>query len=73
MQRATGGGTDDNDIINASIYDWNDESNKGNVTFIPKLSGPDPCAPIPELATIIVFSIGLLMLVGYVVLRRKNR
>ena len=30
-------------------------------------------APIPELPTIILFSVGLLLLAGYAVLRRKNR
>lgn len=30
-------------------------------------------APIPELSTIILFSVGLLLLVGYAVLRGKNR
>jgi hypothetical protein len=32
-----------------------------------------PVEPVPELPTIILFSIGLLMLAGYVVIRRKNR
>ena len=33
----------------------------------------DPGYPVPELPTIILFSIGLLVLAGYVVLRRKNK
>jgi parallel beta-helix repeat protein len=66
-------GTNDSDTINASIHDWQDDHSKGNVTFIPKLSGPDPCAPIPEAATIILFSIGLLVLAGYVRIRIKRK
>ena len=67
-----GYGVNDSEI-NASIFDWQDDpSNCGNVTFIPKLSGPDPCAPIPEAATIILFSIGLLVLAGYLGVRRKD-
>ena len=32
-----------------------------------------PAYPVPELSTIILFSVGLLVLAGYVVLRRKDR
>jgi hypothetical protein len=35
-------------------------------------SETDPLPPVPELSTIILSSIGLLVLAGYVVLRRKN-
>ena len=58
--------------INASIYDWQDDSSKGNVTFLPKLDGPSPCAPIPELPTVVLFSVGLVALAGYVGIRRKD-
>ena len=35
--------------------------------------GDSPVAPVPELATIVLFGIGLLMLVGYVGLGRRRR
>ena len=41
-------GTTDNDAINASIYDWNDDSDRGNVTCLPKLEQPTHCTPTPE-------------------------
>jgi parallel beta-helix repeat protein len=63
-------GTDNETLIAESIYDWNEDSSKGNVTFGQR-SGPAPCAPIPELATVALFSVGLLVLAGYVVLRRR--
>jgi hypothetical protein len=65
-------GTNDNDIINKSIYDGYDNPSKGNVTFLPKLDRPDPCSPIPELSTIALFMIGLLTLVGYVRIGREK-
>jgi len=65
-------GTTDNDIINASIFDWQDDPNKGIVTYLPKLGSPSPCAPIPELPTATLFVVGLLALVGYVRIRRKT-
>ena len=64
-------GTDNLTIINESIYDWNEDSSKGNVTF-DRRSGPAPCAPIPELPTIVLFVIGLVVLAGYVRVRRKR-
>jgi parallel beta-helix repeat protein len=64
-------GTTDNDIINASIFDWQDDPNKGTVTYLPKLDSPSPCAPIPELPTAILLAVGLLMLAGYVRVGRK--
>jgi len=58
--------------INASIYDWQDDpSNCGNVTF-DKRDGPSPCAPIPELPTILLFGIGLVALAGYIRTGRKK-
>jgi len=65
-------GADDNDAINASIYDWQDDQNKGNVTYLPKRSDPAPCAPVPELPTIALLAVGLLALVGYVRNGRKT-
>ena len=65
-------GTTDNDIINASIFDWQDDPNNGIVTYLPKLGSPSPCAPIPELPTATLFVVGLLALVGYVRIRRKT-
>ena len=32
----------------------------------PWLDGESPCAPIPELSTVLLFAVGLLVLVGYV-------
>ena len=61
----------DNDEINASIYDWQEDHSKGNVTFLPKVTGPVPCAPILEAATIILLSVGLVVLAGYVYLRKR--
>ena len=58
--------------INASIYDWNNDNTKGNVTVLPRLNSADPCAPIPELSTVILLGIGLLLLVGYLRMRRKG-
>ena len=64
--------TDNSTIIAESIYDWHDDQSKGNVTFDPYLTDRSPCAPIPEAATIILFSVGLVVLAGYVVLRRRK-
>ncbi|RZB28777.1 MAG: hypothetical protein SRB1_01310 [Desulfobacteraceae bacterium Eth-SRB1] len=60
----------DNETIDKSIYD--DEEGNGKVTFYPPLKGASPCAPIPEAATIILFSVGLVVLAGYVVLRGRK-
>jgi parallel beta-helix repeat protein len=57
-------GTTDNDIINASIFDGQDDPDKGIVTYLPKLGSPSPCAPIPELPTVLLLAVGLLALVG---------
>ena len=65
-------GTTDNDIINASIFDGQDDSNKGNVTYLPKLDSRSPCAPIPELPTAMLIAVGLLMLVGCARIGRKT-
>ena len=64
-------GTDNTTLIAESIYDKSDDGSKGTVTYDPFNNSASPCAPIPEAATIVLFSIGLLMLVGYV-LRKKN-
>ena len=39
----------------------------------PKGFDATPCAPVPELPTIVLMSIGLLTLAGYVGLRRKKK
>ncbi|MHC1571333.1 MAG: right-handed parallel beta-helix repeat-containing protein [Methanosarcinales archaeon] len=58
-------GTADDDEIDASIYDWQDNPEKGNVTYLPKSEdGPLPCAPIPEPATLVMVALGLLSLIG---------
>ena len=62
-----------NATINASIYDWQDDpANCGNVTFNPFNGNPNICAPIPELSTVILLGIGLLLLTGYLRIRRKR-
>ena len=58
-------GTNDDDIIDIGIYDWNDDGTLGKVRFLPKLDSPAPCAPIPELAPVTLFLIGLIVLLGY--------
>ena len=58
----------DSETIDASIYD--DEEGKGKVEFHPFKAGSVPCAPIPELPTIILFSMGLLTLAGYIGYKR---
>jgi LPXTG-motif cell wall-anchored protein len=50
----------------------NDNVDDGSVTGPIGLSG-DPCAPVPELPTIILLGAGLLTLAGYVGLRRKKK
>ena len=66
-------GTSDEAQINASIYDYYDDPvNCGIVNFSGFLSNPSQCAPIPEAATIILFSLGLLVLAGYLRIKRKD-
>ena len=65
-------GTDNTTRIDASICDWTYDTNWGNVTTSPGLTGPSPCAPVPELPTILLFAVGLLMLVGYVRIERRK-
>ena len=65
-------GTNNEAEINASIRDWTYNTAWGNVTTSPKLDGAVPCAPIPELPTVLLLAVGLLMLVGYVRIRRKT-
>lgn len=66
-------GSNENDTINASIYDWHRDNIKGNVTVFPRLGKADPCAPIPELSTVILVGVGLMVLAGYVWIRRRRR
>ncbi|NQE45493.1 Subtilisin-like serine protease [ANME-1 cluster archaeon GoMg2] len=65
-------GTKNETKINASIYDHYDNSEKGIVNFTGYLNGPAQCAPVPELSTIILFSLGLLALYICVGRRRKS-
>ncbi len=58
------------DKIDASIYD--DEEGKGKVTFLPRLTGPSPCAPVPELPTVVLTILGLVSLTGYLKLRTRK-
>jgi len=59
-------GSNENGTINASIYDRHRDNTTGNVTVFPRLDKPDPCAPIPELSTVILVGVGLVVLAGYV-------
>jgi len=65
-------GTNNETKINASIYDWTYDASKGNVTTNPRLDGAVPCAPIPELPTVVLLAVGLLMLAGYVRVGRRK-
>ena len=65
-------GTDNTAVIEESIYDKSDEGSKGTVTYDPFKNSAAPCAPIPEAATIILLSIGLVVLAGYVWRRRRD-
>ena len=68
-------GTDNETRINASIRDWTYWTSGmgwGNVTTNPKLDGTVPCAPIPELSTVVLLAVGLLMLVGCARIGRKT-
>ena len=60
-------GTDIPADIGASI--WEDP---GTVEWDPFANTEVPCAPIPELATVVLFSVGLLALAGYVGWRRRK-
>jgi len=42
-------GTTNNDTINASIYDYKADSDKGVVTYLLRLDQPAPCAPEPRI------------------------
>jgi parallel beta-helix repeat protein len=53
-----------NDTIDASIYD-DEEGGWGEVEFYPFATGPVPCAPVPELPTVVLFAVGLIVLAGY--------
>jgi hypothetical protein len=61
----------DNETIDRCIYD--NEEGGGEVEFYPFATGPVPCAPIPELATFILFGTGLIAIAGYVGLGRRRR
>jgi hypothetical protein len=65
-------GTDNSTIIAESIYDKCDDSSKGTEDFEPFMTDPALCAPILELPTIILLGVGLLVLAGYVCLRRHK-
>jgi len=65
-------GTGNETKINASIYDYYDNTEKGNVNFTGYLEDSAPCAPVPELSTIILLSLGLLALYICAGLRRKG-
>ena len=62
-------GTNNETRIDASICDWTYDTAWGNVTTSPRLDGP---APIPELPTVLLFAVGLLLLAGYVWIGRKT-
>jgi parallel beta-helix repeat protein len=62
-----------NETIAASIFDYADDTSKGNVTFYPFETKPAPCAPVPELPTVLLLCIGLLALAGYVRLGKKKK
>jgi len=66
-------GTSNNDTINESIYDWHIDNTTGNVTALPILDKADPCAPIPELPAVILVGVGLVVLAGYIRIRRRRR
>ena len=57
-------GTANSTVIGASI--------DGSVDYDPFNTGPYPCAPIPELPTLALCSIGLLALAGYTRMERKK-
>ena len=61
-----------NSTVDASICDDDEGKGKGKVEFHPLETKPVSCAPISELTTLGLLSSGLLMLLGYVWLRRKN-
>lgn len=65
-------GTNNETRINASIYDQTHYASYGEVITSPRLDGPAPCAPVPELPTIALLAAGLLMLAGYVRIERKK-
>jgi len=60
-------GTTDSGIIGASINE-----DTGIVDYDPPATGSVPCAPIPELGTFLLLSIGLLALAGSVGFARKK-
>ena len=67
-------GTSNETRINASIYDYYDDpGNCGIVNFSGFLESHSQCAPIPELATVVLLGVGLLALLGYVRIRRKDK
>jgi len=65
-------GTNNETRIDASIYDHTYHAAYGEVITSPRLDGPAPCAPVPELPTIALLAVGLLMLAGYVRIERKK-
>ena len=65
-------GTNNETRIDASVFDWTYHATWGNVATTPKLDGPAPCAPVPDLAAVMLFAVGLLMLAGYVRVGRRK-
>ena len=65
-------GTNNETRIDASIYDQTHYASYGEVITSPRLDGLAPCAPVPELPTIALLAVGLLMLAGYVRIERKK-
>jgi parallel beta-helix repeat protein/YD repeat-containing protein len=66
-------GTNNETIINASIHDWTYNAGWGNVTTNPRLEGAVPCAPIPEMATMILLAAGILGVAGYFWIGQRRR
>ena len=65
-------GTNNETRINASTYGQTYHTSYGKVTTSPGLDGSTSCAPVPELPTIALLAVGLLMLAGYVRIERKK-
>ena len=63
-------------LLNVSIKEGKDTDTDTKVAYgwVTGPRGPDscPCCPIPELSTLTLVSVGLLTLVGYFTLRRKD-
>ena len=68
-----------NDTITENGYGPGWDSNDNSADFFiqdlpnPQNRGADPLPPVPELPTIILFSIGLIALAGYVLLTKRRK